>query len=178
MTNFSYIQKYTFEEYKNWEGKWELIDGTPYAMVPLPSIKHQNISGNIHALLKMQLENCEKCTPLLPVDWKIDEETVLQPDNCVICYSVDEKATYLTKAPSLIFEILSPSTANKDRILKFQIYQEQKVKYYAMIEPKNNTYEIYVLNNDIYEKIESDNNCFTFLLEECEINFDFAKILK
>lgn len=176
MRNISYIPKYSFDDYKNWEGRWELIEGSPYAMTPLPSIKHQKLSHKIAYQLELLLENCTTCTPLLPVDWRIDENTILQPDNCVICYSIDEKDNYLTKAPSLIFEILSPSTATKDKILKYQIYQEQKVKYYIIVEPKNNTYEIFALYNDLYEKVDIYNSNFIFHLEECIINFDFNKI--
>ena len=39
-----------------------------------------------------------------------------QPDNLVICYSPE--GDFLTKAPTLIFEILSPSTSKKDRVTK------------------------------------------------------------
>jgi hypothetical protein len=71
--------------YKNWEGRWELIRGIPYAMSPAPSIKHQRISNNIAWQLKSLLMNCSECQALLPVDWKIDEKTTVQPDNLVIC---------------------------------------------------------------------------------------------
>lgn len=27
-----YLPKYTYEDYKHWEGKWELIHDIPYAM--------------------------------------------------------------------------------------------------------------------------------------------------
>ncbi|HEO65459.1 MAG TPA: Uma2 family endonuclease, partial [Spirochaetes bacterium] len=40
-----YIPRYTYEDYVNWEGRWELIDGLPYAMSPLPSINHQQVNG-------------------------------------------------------------------------------------------------------------------------------------
>ena len=36
---------YTYEEYRMWEGKWELIYGVAYAMSPAPMIKHQSISN-------------------------------------------------------------------------------------------------------------------------------------
>lgn len=40
-----YLPKYTYDDYKNWEGKWELIDGIPYAMSPAPRIEHQEVSS-------------------------------------------------------------------------------------------------------------------------------------
>jgi hypothetical protein len=33
---------YTYEDYVQWEGKWELIDGIPYAMSPAHTPKASN----------------------------------------------------------------------------------------------------------------------------------------
>src|SRR5688500_2198297 len=131
----AYIPQYTYADYIQWEGRWELINGIPYAMTPLPSLKHQNISGNIHHQLKNILSGCLDCTPMLPVDWKVKEDMILQPDNSVICYPLPDE-NYIIKAPVLIFEILSPSTATKDKEIKYEIYQKQGVKYYIIVEPK------------------------------------------
>jgi len=30
------FEKYTYEDYKRWKGDWELIEGFPFAMAPLP----------------------------------------------------------------------------------------------------------------------------------------------
>ena len=64
----SYIEKimevlpnYTYDEYKNWEGKWELIYGIPYAMSPAPLKKHQHISSLIDKELGELFEECEEC---------------------------------------------------------------------------------------------------------------------
>lgn len=176
MEKFSYIPKYTYSDYQNWEGKWELIDGNAYAMTPLPSIKHQDLSGNIHFQLKKLLEKCRKCKPLLPFDWKISNDTIIQPDNSVICYPVGDE-NYLTKPPSLIFEILSPSTATKDRIIKYHIYQEQGVKYYVIVDPKTSSTDVFELKNNEYEKIvTTTNDKIIFDLNECNITFDFSEI--
>jgi hypothetical protein len=39
-----YIPRYSYKDYLEWEGKWELIGGIAYAMSPAPIIKHQEIS--------------------------------------------------------------------------------------------------------------------------------------
>ena len=46
------LPNYCYEDYKRWEGNWELIYGVPYAMSPAPLIKHQRISNNIAWQLK------------------------------------------------------------------------------------------------------------------------------
>ena len=76
-----YLPNYTYDDYKKWEGNWELIYGVPYAMAPAPMIKHQAISNKIAWQLQNNLKECKACQALLPIDWKIDESTVVQPDN-------------------------------------------------------------------------------------------------
>ncbi len=36
-----YMPRYTIDDYKLWEGDWELIDGIPFAMTPSPFGKYQ-----------------------------------------------------------------------------------------------------------------------------------------
>ena len=38
---------YTYDDYKLWEGRWELIGGTAYAISPAPSVAHQSVSNKI-----------------------------------------------------------------------------------------------------------------------------------
>lgn len=68
MSALDYLPYYTYEDYKIWKGKWEIIDGVAYAMSPTPLIKHQSISNKIARNLEELFENCTKCKALLPVD--------------------------------------------------------------------------------------------------------------
>ena len=43
------LPHYTYSDYLNWEGQWELIEGIPYAMNPLPIPKHLRIAGRLTA---------------------------------------------------------------------------------------------------------------------------------
>ena len=173
--DINYVPKYNYNDYKSWEGRWELISGFPYAMSPLPSINHQEVSGKILAQLLLLLENCEKCKPLLPVDWKIDEETLLQPDNSVVCEPVG--GNYLTKPPILIFEVLSPSTAFKDKNIKYKIYESQGVKYYVIVDIEKKMAGCYELKDNQYELMaEARDHVIHFDLNHCQIEFPFSSI--
>ena len=166
---------YTYQDYRHWEGRWELIEGEAYAMSPAPVPKHQNISGNIFAELKSTLDNCEPCKAYLPIDWKITEDTVVQPDNLVLCY--EPEGSYITKAPSLIFEVISPSTATKDEHLKFALYEREGVPWYVLVYPDENRAKIYRLQNGRYIKaLDASEERFRFELEACSLNFDFSRI--
>lgn len=169
------LPHYTYEDYKHWKGKWEIIHGIPYAMAPSPSKKHQWISHRISYQLGRLLRNCSRCHPYLPVDWQITEDTVVQPDNLVICDD-DINEDKITVPPVLVFEILSPSTERKDKILKYRLYREAGVKYYCMIDPADKSVEVFTLNDkDDFEKMD-DNNKMTFDLGPCKIDFDFVEL--
>jgi len=169
------LPKYTYEDYCIWEGRWELIDGVAYAMSPAPTIEHQSISSKIARYLGEALEKCEKCKALLPVDWKIDESTIVQPDNLVICYPA--QGAYITKAPCVIFEILSKSTAAKDIGLKFRLYEREGVKYYIIVDPIEKLAKVYELHDGKYiKKLDATTETTTFSLGECSFDFDFSKI--
>src|SRR6185436_5635745 len=108
-----FLPSYSYDEYKNWTDQWELIEGIPYSMMPLPSLLHQRINKKILLELEEKLKGSEGCEAFMPVDWKVNDKTVVQPDALVSC-SHDE-GNFISHAPVLIFEILSPSSALKDQ---------------------------------------------------------------
>jgi len=171
-----YFPNYTYSDYKEWEGDWELIYGIPYAMAPAPMIKHQAISNKIAWQLQDVLKACAKCQALLPINWKIDDSTVVQPDNLVICHKPLNEA-YIKKAPKIIFEILSKSTATKDRNLKYDLYEQEGVEYYIIVDPKEEIAKVYRLQYGRYIKVcDAHEDNIKFELKECGFDFDFSKI--
>lgn len=172
------IPTYTYDDYKEWEGDWELIYGFAYAMDPSPMIKHQSISNNIAWELKNMLSKCKKCQALLPIDWKIAEDTVVQPDNSVICFKPTNEA-YISKAPTIIFEVLSKATARKDQTTKYELYEQEGVKYYIIVSPDDKVAKVYELKDGRYTKVcDATNETVEFTLKECDekVVFDFSKI--
>lgn len=170
------LPNYTYDDYKIWEGHWELLFGVPYAMSPSPVLAHQNISKAIVLELDRALENCQACSAVLALDWKINESTVVCPDNAVVC-NLSPDDDYISKAPRIIFEILSPATKHKDRTIKFNLYQEHCVSYYVMVDPKGDLAEIYQLKNGHYCLVnEIKDDSFEFELGECQFSFDFGKL--
>lgn len=169
------LPRYTYDDYAKWQGDWELIDGIPYAMTPAPTVEHQRISQKIARYLDESLDHCKHCQALLPVDWKISEDTVVQPDNLVICYQ--PQGSYLNKAPVVIFEVLSKSTAAKDQSAKFDIYQREGVKYYVMVDPWAQVAKVFKLESGKYSKVvDAENDKLEFDLGPCSIAFNFSRI--
>jgi len=161
------IEKYSYEDYRLWEGDWELIDGIPQAMAPSPVGKHQFIMSRIIYELNKKLEelNCHKCFVLGEIDYIISDDTVLKPDVALVCGKLP---TYIKEAPIAIFEIISPSTKLRDEITKKEIYKKAGVKNYFLVYPD----EKKVIKNDKkIEKIEFNTPCG-------EIEFETKDIFK
>lgn len=170
------LPHYTYQDYLQWEGKWELIDGIPYSMSPAPNLKHQKINTNIIIQLENKLRNCSGCEVYMPIDWKTTEFTVVQPDVSVVC-GKSQNDNYLDFPPTVIFEILSPSTSKKDREIKFNLYQSEGVAYYVIVNPETKNVEIFQNNNFQYQKAkETHSESFVFNIKNCIVDFDFSKI--
>ena len=171
-----YIPRYSYSDYKEWEGKWELINGIAYAMSPAPVIRHQEVSFNIAVELKQKAKACKLCKSLQAVDWKIDTKTVVCPDNLLVCgEEIGEQ--YLNKTPEIIFEILSPATAFKDRNVKYLLYENMGVRHYILVDTKAMVAEVFEWIDGRYQKrCNAQDETVSFDLKGCEIAFDFAKI--
>ncbi len=173
------LPHYTYEDYCLWEGRWEIIDGIPYAMSPAPSMRHQWISSNIKGELRsaLKLVSCTQCKAYDFIDVKITEDTVVQPDASVVCGETPK--LFLDFPPVIVVEVLSPSTQIKDRNAKFDRYAKFGVRYYLIVDVEENKVEIYQLSEaQKYIKQSTDlTNSFTFhLQDQCDITLSLDKI--
>ncbi|MCF6206884.1 MAG: Uma2 family endonuclease [Sulfurovum sp.] len=58
--DYDSFQYYTYEDYKTWEDRWELIVGVPYAMSPAPYPLHQKTVARIGKELDANIQGCEE----------------------------------------------------------------------------------------------------------------------
>ena len=170
-----YIPRYTYNDYLLWEGDWEMIDGVPHAMSPSANSKHQWLASllttEIVTGIRQNHTHCGHCISVQDVDWIIADDTVLRPDLAVICSPLAE---FITSPPVIIFEILSPSSGHRDRIIKHEIYAEQGVKYYIIADPSALTYQAYQLIDGKYQ----DYTASAFEIHTgCSITIDVAMAL-
>lgn len=128
------LPHYTFEDWQHWDGVWELIEGHPIAMSPSPIPAHQRVAAEIRTELTLALRasKCTHCRTYDPLDFKISDDTIFVPDILIICGEVKKK--YLDFPPALVGEILSPSSALRDRNTKFQYYEQQGIPYYLIVD--------------------------------------------
>ncbi|MDR1540245.1 MAG: Uma2 family endonuclease [Clostridiales bacterium] len=147
----------------------ELIDGVVYDMsAGTPS--HASIIGNIYYLLRRYFEG-KPCTPFTSeLDIHLDEKNRFRPDISVVCDKAKFVAQGYAGVPTLVVEVLSPSTAKIDKGRKFLAYQRFGVKEYWIVNTDSESIEQYVLRDgklmleaihiylDYSEEVESKNS--------------------
>lgn len=169
------LPHYTYDDYVHWEGKWELIDGIPYAMSPAPVPKHQVVSSNLGSEFRQQLKKCQKCKIYQPIDYLVEEDTIFQPDMLIVCGNIVKK--YLDFPPALVTEILSLGTVAKDRFTKFPVYESNGIPYYLIIDPDLEEVEVYELLDGKYKMTARGKDIsYHFILSDCTANIDFKEI--
>lgn len=149
--NYQSTRKISYEEYKNLvnssDQRYELIDGEIY-LLSSPSFRHQivvkEIAGHFYNYFKGK--PCQSLTAPLDVRLygyatKFEEDpNVVQPDIVVICDEdkVDKDNKYVG-IPTLIVEVLSPSTKGKDMAVKLHLYMKSGVVEYWIVDLENKT---------------------------------------
>lgn len=133
---------------------YELINGE-LMRKQAPQPLHQKISRRVSAAFEVFLAK----NPIgeffyAPIDVFFDNYNNAQPDLLFInndrSFIIDLK-NGIMGAPDLIVEIISPSSIKIDRFDKMEMYKKFAVKEYWLIDPKNQTAEIYVFENDDYK---------------------------
>ena len=124
----------------------ELINGELVAMSPAFT-NHNRVSGNIFLIFGSYLKD-KPCTPFP------DGESVFLsgtdhfvPDGMIVCDRDKIKWDGVHGAPDLVVEILSPSTAARDKGYKKDVYEASGVPEYWIVNPMDRSVEVYLLVN-------------------------------
>ena len=135
--------------YKDEYDAYELINGEVY-MMARPSYKHMRVEGNIFGLFDSYLKG-KKCKAIFEMDVHLSEKDQFIPDVAIVCNPDIVKEDGIHGAPDLVVEVLSPSTAMKDRTVKLATYAKHGVKEYWLVDPRGKTIEVYHLKEGAYE---------------------------
>ncbi|MFD2784154.1 Uma2 family endonuclease [Hymenobacter rubripertinctus] len=155
-------KSYTYADYLTWrlDEFVELIKGKVRQMSPAPRVRHQSVSFNIGGIIrnKMRGSTCQGFAAPFDVrllksspDGDARISTVVQPDLCVICDPTKLDEFGCVGAPDWIIEILSPGNMAHDSKTKFDLYEENGVREYWMVDPGLKNIIIYTLGNDQYQ---------------------------
>ncbi|MEL7658730.1 MAG: type II toxin-antitoxin system Phd/YefM family antitoxin [Bacillota bacterium] len=150
-------KKVSYEEfmdiYEKSELRMEYIDGE-IILLGSPSLEHQAISGCLYLIFSQFLKG-KKCRVFYaPFDVhffkpEIKDPDVCQPDLFIACdieEKLNEKGRYMG-TPTLVVEILSPSTRSVDMVKKLNTYMLSGVEEFWVVDPKQKTIMVYVFKD-------------------------------
>jgi len=148
--------EWTYEHWLNFPDdgwKYEIINGVLY-MSPAPTPKHQDVISELlilmrlyakqHNLGKVLIAACDVKLPGQDVPFEPDIIFVRQANRHII------GPKRIDGVPDLVVEVLSPSNAHYDRKTKFNIYQQEGISEYWMVDYHAETIEIFILVEGTY----------------------------
>lgn len=141
----------TAQDFLAWESlqptKHEYVQGETFAMAGA-SDAHVTISGNVFAALKQHLRGTPCRTYM--ADMKVRAQAVdafFYPDVFVTCSAADAGRDHAKEEPTLVVEVLSPSTVAYDRGLKFEYYRTlPSLQEYVLVDAERHSVEVFRRN--------------------------------
>ncbi len=152
------VVKFTYQDYLNApeDKRFELLDGeliTP----PIPGELHQSVSAQLGwRMVQFASENKLGRVYHAPFDEVLSDSDVVQPDLLFVSHERSQIITpeNIQGAPDLVVEILSPSTATRDRTFKRTLYARHGVKEYWMADTTEKDVAVLLLGDPGFEVVE------------------------
>lgn len=167
-----YHPHYTVDDYRLWQGDWELWNGVAVAMTPSPFGRHARLLIDIGAALKTAIERsgCD-ATVLGEIDWIISQDTVVRPDLSVVCGP--EPKRHVQHAPAIVVEILSEATRDRDLNHKRRLYEQQTVAVYLIVDAERSQLTVLQLGGSgTYEEMRTSDTLVFEICDQCTIRVD------
>ena len=166
--------KMTLDDFLAWEDqqrdeRHEFVQGETFAMVG-----GRRVHGLVVMNLGRHLGNALDGSPCRVFAESMQlrvEQDLFYPDLFVTCDAQDLSTERVFVAPTLIIEVLSPSTGEYDRSLKFALYRRlPSLKEYVLVNPETRRVEAFRLRDtDWVVHDMSDAAVLTFASLGCEI---------
>lgn len=148
--------KFTYDDYALLpeDRRYEVIDGELF-VTPSPSLLHQAVSERIGYALSQHLKRTGAGVIFYaPCDVVLSVHDVVQPDILVV--TTEQRAIlsdkFVAGAPSLVVEVLSPSTESRDRVAKAKRYAAFGVREMWLVDPAENTIEVLTNEGDGFRR--------------------------
>jgi Uma2 family endonuclease len=132
--------------------RYEIINGEVY-VTPPPYTVHQRVSRNLERILDRHVTENDLGEILhAPVGVVLEKPSGVQPDIIFVAKGrlsiIQEKAVF--GAPDLVVEVLSSSTASRDRGVKRDLYARTGVCHYWLLDPRKKALQAFRLDAGRY----------------------------
>ena len=142
----------TLEAFLDWENaqaaRHEFHRGEVFAMVGARR-PHGRVVSNLARHLGNALDGSPCQLFQEGMKLQVADDTILYPDIFVTCDSADLRTDMIFRSPTLVIEVLSPSTEACDRSQKFALYRRlASLKEYVLVSPESKHVEAFVRGAD------------------------------
>jgi Uma2 family endonuclease len=126
----------------------ELFDGSLY-VTPAPTPRHQRLSHKLGGLMELA-STAAGLTVYPAVNVRLKPDRVPIPD-LVLVEPIDAAESVIdARHVRLVAEIVSPSNAAMDRVLKMHYYAEAGIPYYLLVEQEPLRLQLFRLDGEHY----------------------------
>jgi Uma2 family endonuclease len=137
----------SLDEFLEWENtqpdRNEYFRGEVFAMTG-GRRAHGRVVGNLmfHLMGQLRGSPCQVFTESMKL--QIADDTILYPDVFITCDRDDLRTEQIFRAPTVVIEVLSPSTQAYDRSKKFALYRRvTSLKEYVLVDPDTRRVEAF-----------------------------------
>jgi len=149
--------RFTYEDYLLLpeDRRYEVVDGDLY-LTPAPTPYHQIVAKRLFVLVNQHVEQHRLGEVFFaPCDLVLSKFDVLQPD---VFFIAEERRSiigekYISEAPDLVVEVLSPSTADRDQVAKAKQYARFGVREMWIADPSAKTIEMLANSEDGFYRV-------------------------
>jgi Uma2 family endonuclease len=140
-------RRYTVDEvlaFPDDGNRYELVEGE-LLVTPAPGPTHQTVVTHLTVRLGRYLERHPDIATLFvsPADITWDREQLVQPDLFVVPVGEVSRSWKTVRTLLLAVEIISPSSARGDRLVKRRLYQHRGVATYWIVDPDARLVEVW-----------------------------------
>lgn len=112
--------------------------------------EHSAVIVNFVAAIRKQLKDstCFVYSDNVQYKWQTDtgEDKTVIPDASINCQTKKKRGSNFVGIPRFVMEVISPSTEKFDRGEKMELYRQQEIEEYWIVDWRKRTVEIYELD--------------------------------
>jgi Uma2 family endonuclease len=132
----------------------EFIDGVHYVTAS-PNFRHDIVRQRLNFALLNHVKST-RAGLVLSIDCVMSFFDIVWPDLVVVLAGQFDILTKpnIKGAPSIVIEVLSPSTSKRDRTLKRDLYERRGVSEYWIVDGTHNTVDVFRMAKNRFAKAE------------------------
>ena len=173
-------EQWTLAQFLAWEEaqpeRHEFHNGEVFAMVGARRVHGRVVVNLTHQLMsRLKGSPCQVFSEGMKL--QVADDTLFYPDVFVTCDRDDLRTDAVFRAPTVVIEVLSPTTQAYDRSLKFALYRRlPSLREYVLVDPDTHRVEVFRLNASGVFELHDMSECATLTLTSLDAEIALADV--